>query len=111
MLTARRGRLKHTSRDVVNQLAKRAFGGSLIRSNGTRVTFFELDEDYLFLLVKLVCGGGELAYEEFLAGLELYGLAPQDGDERDRLAATLEAMGMLTRYSDAGESTYVRHLL
>lgn len=111
VLASRRGRLKHTSRDVVNQLAKRAFGGSLIRSNGTRVTFFELDEDYLFLLVKLVCGDQELPYDEFLAGLEIYGLAPQDGDERERLAATLEAMGMLTRYSDAGESTYVRHLL
>lgn len=111
ILASRRGRLKHTSRDVVNQLAKRAFGGSLIRSNGTRVTFFELDEDYLFLLVKLICREDELPYDRFLAELESYGLAPQDVDERDRLAAALEAMGMLTRYSDAGESTYVRHLL
>jgi hypothetical protein len=108
VLESRRSRLKHLSRDVVNQLAKRESGGSLIRTRG-RVIFFELDEDFLFLLVKLVCGEGELAFDRFIGGLREYGLAPQSGDEETRLAAALEHLGMLRRYSDAGESIYVHH--
>jgi hypothetical protein len=110
VLASRRSRLKHLSRDVVNQLAKRESGGSLIRTRG-RVTFFELDEDFLFLLVKLICADREISFAAFTAGLRDYGLAPQDADEERRLADALEHLGMLRRYSDAGESIYVHHNL
>jgi DNA phosphorothioation-dependent restriction protein DptG len=96
---------------VVHQLVKRESGGSLIRSHGNRVTFFELDEEFLFLLVKLVCKDQEVPFDDFLVGLYSYGLTPQDDAERQRLAEALERLGMLTRYSDAGESTYVKHPL
>ena len=105
--------LHYRSRAVVNQLVKRSFGGSLIRRRGN-VLFFELDEDLLFLLVKFVLarrGDIELPLREFLAELAAYGLAPQDRNEEDELAAALERLGMLHRYSDAGEAMYVRHLL
>jgi hypothetical protein len=105
--------LHYRSRAVVNQLVKRSFGGSLIRRRGN-VLFFELDEDLLFLLVKFVLarrGDAELPLGEFLSELAAYGLAPQDRDEEDELAAALERLGMLHRYSDAGEAIYVRHLL
>lgn len=105
--------LHYRSRAVVNQLVKRSFGGSLIRRRGN-VLFFELDEDLLFLLVKFVLarrGEAEVPLREFLAELAHYGLAPQDRDEEDELAAALERLGMLHRYSDAGEAMYVRHLL
>ena len=104
----RRTRLRNLSRDVVNQLAKRK-QGSLIRSRGNAVTFFELDEDFLFLLVKLICQSDQVDFATFLERLAEYGLAPQDGDERELLIATLERLGMLRRYADAGESIYVRH--
>jgi hypothetical protein len=110
VLASRRSRLKYHSRDVVNQLAKRESGGSLIRTRG-RVTFFELDEDFLWLLVRLVCGEREVSFAAFIAGLRDYGLAPQDAGEEARLADALEHLGMLHRYSDAGESIYVRHNL
>jgi hypothetical protein len=104
----RRTRLRNLSRDIVNQLAKRE-SGSLIRSRGNAVTFFELDEDFLFLLVKLVCRQDQVDFATFLNGLAEYGLAPQDDAERELLIATLERLGMLRRYADAGESIYVRH--
>jgi len=105
--------LHYRSRAVVNQLVKRSFGGSLIRRRGN-VLFFELDEDLLFLLVKFALarhGEAEMPFREFLAALAVYGLAPQDRAEEDELAAALERLGMLHRYSDAGEAMYVRHVL
>lgn len=113
VLGHRRKTLKHLSRDVVNQLIRRPFGGSLIRTRG-RYNFFELDEEFLFLLVKFVlvrAGRDEVQFSAFLDGLALYGLVPQDEAERATLASALERLGMLSRYSDAGEATYVRHAL
>ncbi len=108
VIATRRTRLRHTSRDVVNQLAKRESGGSLIRTRGP-ATFFELDEDFLFLVVKLICQDGEVDFATFLHELTRYGLAPQDEEEKGLLADALERLGMLRRYSDAGESIYVHH--
>lgn len=105
----RRSRLKHTSRDVVNQLVYRPGEGSILRKNGN-IYYYELDEDMLFLLVKLICGADTLPFDLFLERLAEYGLAPQDRAEHDLLAARLEELGMLNRYSDAGESNYVRHI-
>jgi hypothetical protein len=106
ILDANRSGLRHTSRDVVNQLASRESGGSLITRRG-RVYFFEIDEEFLFLLVTLSCQGGRLAFDRFLGELRDYGLAPQDADETDRLAGTLERLGLLRRYSDAEAAMYV----
>jgi hypothetical protein len=103
----RRTGLRNLSRDVVNQLAQRE-SGSLIRKRGPAV-FFELDEDFLFLLVKLICGAEQLDFASFLGRLRAYGLAPQDGDEELSLIQALERLGMLRRYADAGESMYVSH--
>jgi hypothetical protein len=108
-----RRQLHYRSRAVVNQLVKRSFGGTIIRKRGP-VLFFELDEAFLFLLVKFVltrADTDQLPLREFLAGLARYGLRPQDVTEEDHLAAALESLGMLHRYSDAGEAAYVRHIL
>lgn len=110
VLQARRTRLKYTSRDVVNQLAYRPGDGTLLRRNGPSLYYFELDDEMLFLLVKLVCGRRTIPFEQFISGLAEYGLAPQDTEESDALSATLEQFGMLNRYSDAGESTFVHDL-
>lgn len=113
VLTHRRKTLEHPSRKVVNQLIRRPFGGSLISNRGA-VRFFELDEEFLFLLVRFVlqrAAEEELPFSDFLSGLAAYGLVPQDGAEEDELAAALERLGMLHRYSDAGEANYVRQPL
>ena len=102
--------LHYRSRAVVNQLVKRSFGGSLLRTQGN-VQFFELDESFLYLLVKFITQGEELPYARFLDGLAAYGLKPQDPPEEATLADVLERLGMLQRYSDAGEAEYVHHLL
>lgn len=104
MVEARRSDLKYLGRDVVNQLAKAEVGG-FIRTRGS-VTFFEVDRELLTLLVRLICRGRQTAFGQFLARLREYGLEPADG-EQALLADTLERLGMLTRYSDSGESTYV----
>jgi hypothetical protein len=110
VLASRRSSLKYRGRDVVNQLVKReAVGGILIRTRGN-VQFFEVDEDMLLIFVAVICGEREIPYTDFLAGLRRYGLAPQDSSERTLLADALERLGMLRRYSDAGESTYVRYV-
>jgi hypothetical protein len=105
---AHRSGLRHTSRDVVNQLAARETGGGLIRRRGS-VNFFEMDEEFLFLLVTVLAGDRRLRFDEFLAGLREYGLAPQDEAETERLSLTLERMGMLRRFSDSAEAIYVQH--
>ena len=111
VLKHRRRTLSQTGRKVVNQLARRPFGGSLLRTRGS-VRFFELDEEFLALLVCWIIArsGGKdrrVTFAAFIAGLADYGLAPQDTSEERELADALARMGALQRYSDAGEATYV----
>lgn len=107
---ARGSTLKQRGRDVVHTLVGGYVGG-LKRSRG-RVNFFELDEPVLFLLVKLILAGsaeGQMPFRAgFLPKLARYGLQPQDRNEEDELAGALERLGLLRRYSDAGEALYVR---
>lgn len=102
-------RLKQRGRDVVHTLVGGYVGG-LKRSRGP-VSFFELDEGTLELLVQLSVtanGGAQLNFrDEFLPALASYGLAPQDNAEQAELAGALERLGLLRRYSDAGEALYV----
>jgi hypothetical protein len=107
----RRNDLRHQGADVVNQLvlAPSVGDGSMIGRNGPNFTFFEVDEELLLLLVRLICREGAVPVDEFLTGLRLYGLEPQHEDERERLANTLERLGLLERYSDAGEASFVRY--
>lgn len=101
--------LRHQSQDIVNQLmldVNVAGPGSLIARNGT-FGFFELDEQLLLLLVRIICRDDQLPYQSFLERLSGYGLAPQDEAERAALQATLERLGLLLRYSDAGEAAFV----
>ncbi|MFB6855864.1 hypothetical protein ACFCWV_25730 [Streptomyces sp. NPDC056341] len=109
LLQSRRTVMRREGRDVVHQLVKDVRTGRLIASNGNAAVFFELDEDMLHLLVRLVCGKGLVAWDDFLRGLQRYGLAPQNPAEEQLLQKALSRLGMLKRYSDAGESAYVHH--
>ncbi|MFI7114793.1 hypothetical protein ACIBK9_51370 [Nonomuraea sp. NPDC050227] len=105
--------LKQRGRDIVNSLVG-GFGGELKRNRG-RVRFFELDEQVIFLLVKLILTSShrnQLAFrKEFLPALCAYGLAPQSSAEEEHLAQALSRLGLLERYSDAGEALYVRQII
>jgi DNA phosphorothioation-dependent restriction protein DptG len=104
--------LRHQSTDVVNQLmqaANVAGPGSLLARNGRSFAFYEVDEQLLLLLVRLVCRDEQVPFASFLNGLLAYGLAPQDRREQDALADTLERLGLLARYSDAGEASFVHY--
>ncbi|MFI5845622.1 DNA phosphorothioation-dependent restriction protein DptG [Catenuloplanes sp. NPDC051500] len=109
LLEGRRSTMRRESRDVVNQLVKEVRNGRMIASNGPAATFFELDEDMLYLLVRLVCHGELVPFSRFIKGLAAYGLAPQSSAEEQLLQQALERLGMLQRYSDASESAYVHH--
>jgi hypothetical protein len=103
-------RLKQRGRDVVATLVRRASGGSLIRNRG-RVRFYEMDEDALFLFARWAvtrAGRPQIPLADFLDDLAAYGLRPQDVDEIENLSRVLERLGLLVRYSDAGEAQYVR---
>jgi hypothetical protein len=107
----RRRDLRHQSRDIVNQLlldVNVVGPGSLVSRNGT-IGFYEMDEQMLLLLVRIVCADNQLPYESFLQGLLAYGLAPQNAQEKTALADALERLGMLVRYSDAGEAAFVHY--
>jgi DNA phosphorothioation-dependent restriction protein DptG len=65
----------------------------------------------LLLLVRLICRNDALPFAGFVCGMRAYGLAPQTPREQDRLADALERLGLLVRYSDAGESAYVHYAL
>lgn len=109
LLEGRRTTMRHEGRDVVHQLAKDVRSGRVMASNGPAVTFFELDEDMLYLLVRLICHNRLQPFSQFVIGLRRYGFAPQDGAEEQLLQEALERLGMLQRYSDASESAYVHH--
>jgi hypothetical protein len=110
VLRLRRRDLRHQSRDILNQLLliDNAGAGSLISRNGN-LPYYEIDERLLQLLVRLVCRDEAVSLTDFLHGLREYGLAPQSPQEQDRLADALERLGLLVRYSDAGESSYVHY--
>lgn len=110
ILDWRRPAMRHEGRDVVFQLVKEVKSGRLIQSNGTRVTFFEIDEALLYLLVTIICKDELVPFAEFLGRLRRYGLEPQDRDEEARLQRSLERLGMFARYSDAAESAYVHSI-
>lgn len=101
--------LRRIGTSVVNQLmfAGSVGRGSLISRNGPNFGFFEVDEQLLLLLVRVICGDREVPLEGFLRSLRAYGLSPQDEAEQDALAETLERLGLLDRYSDAGEASFV----
>ena len=87
-------------------------GGKGISATRGSVQYFELGQDLLLLLTKLVTGdGGAIRYEDFLERLSPYGLAPQDDDEEDLLAEVLRSLQLLEKYSDTGEAMYVQHFL
>lgn len=106
-----RRRPSRQSTEVVNQLvlAPSVGTGSLIARNGPSFAYFELDEQLLLILVRLICGDKELPLEGFMKALRMYGLAPQDDAEKHALADTLERLGLLERYSDAGEASFVHY--
>jgi hypothetical protein len=103
--------LRRTSQSVVNSLMLKGIvgRGSIIARNGPSYAYFEIDEQILLLLVRLVCRTGQLPFDGFLQQLRAYGLAPQDDAEREALSNTLERLGLLYRYSDAGEASFVHY--
>jgi hypothetical protein len=103
--------LRRIGSSVANSLMlKMTVGrGALISRNGPSYGYFEVDEQLLVLLVRLVCRDRHVPFDHFLRGLRAYGLAPQDDTERDALANTLERLGLLERYSDAGEASFVHY--
>ncbi len=103
-------RRQGTSVAVTLMLATSVGTGSLISRNGRSFSFFEVDEELLLLLVRLVCHDDrEVPVDDFFRELRGYGLAPQDEAEREALTRTLERLGLLERYSDAGEASFVHY--
>lgn len=74
--------------------------------------YFEVGAGLLPLLLLLVVTPRveKVPLERFWARLEQYGLA-LDAGERGRLLERLRSMGVYERYSDAGDSAYVRNLM
>ncbi len=101
--------LKQRGRDVVHTLVGGYVGG--LKASRGPVSFFELDEAVLELLVEFslaAAGTTRLNFRDgFLPALADYGLKPQDRAEEAELAQALERLGLLQRYSDAGEALYV----
>ncbi len=104
-----RRELRRRGRDVTAAVMKRG-GRGLVAVRGN-VSFFELGQELLVLLTKLLAGAERLPYRQFLERLEDYGLAPQDRDEMEELADVMRSMQLLERHSDAGEAMYVSHFL
>lgn len=104
-----RSDLRRSSTDITSGLMKR--GGKGIFATRGNVKFFEIGQDLLLLLTKLVAGDREIRYADFIARLSLYGLAPQTREEESTLAEVLRSLQLLEKYSDTGEAMYVKHFL
>src|SRR5262249_16474562 len=104
-----RSDLRRSSTDITSGLMKRGSQG-IFATRGS-VQTFELGEDVLLRLTKLIGGEDAIRYRDFLNELSLYGLAPQDREEEAVLADVLRSLQLLEKFSDTGEAMYVKHFL
>lgn len=109
LLKGWRSELRRSSTDITAQLMRR--GGKGLSATRGRVKYFELGQDLLLLLTKLIARDEAVRYGDFLERLSLYGLSPQDEVEEDLLADVLHSLQLLEKYSDTGEAKYVQHFL
>jgi hypothetical protein len=109
LVLANRKQLPDLGRDITAQVMKR--GGKGLVSTRGNVSYFEMGQDLLLLLTKLIARDERIRYGVFLEQLADYGLAPQDRREVDRLAEAMRAMQLLEKHSDSGEAMYVSHFL
>lgn len=114
---------RQTSRNAAGSRAYRTGVGvtsSLLKQNQYGLVqgrnrvgpFFELGANLLPLLLLVAIGpeNEKAPVSRFLRRLEDYGLA-LDAAEQESLLQRLKAMGVFERFSDAGESAYVRNLM
>jgi hypothetical protein len=102
--------LRRHGRDIVHGLVHRS-GRGYIASRGRSLFFFEIGQDLLLLLAKVIVKDRQVPYRQFVEELRGYGFAAQTHQENDRLAETLRALNLLEKHSDAGEAMYVKHFL
>ena len=110
LLKTRRSDLRRRGRDIIHALVLRG-GRGYIAQRGRSLYFFEIGQDLLLLLSKVIVGDSQMPFRQFMKELRRYGFAPQDRDEEDRLANTLRGLNLLEKHSDAGEAMYVKHFL
>jgi hypothetical protein len=110
LLKVGRSALRRHGRDIVHGLVLRG-GRGYISRRGRSIFFFEVGQDLLLLLAKLIVQDSQLPFRQFLEELRGYGFAPQSRAEEDQLAETLRALNLLEKHSDAGEAMYVKHFL
>ena len=110
LLKTRRTDLRRRGRDIVHALALRG-GRGYIGQRGRSHFFFEIGQDLLLLLAKVIVSDKQMPFRQFLNELKKYGFSPQDHYEVDRLADTLWVLNLLEKHSDAGEAMYVKHFL
>lgn len=84
----------------------------LIQSRRGLGKYFEIGAGLipLLLLLAVTPRVEKIPLDRFWGRLEEYGLA-LDADERGRFLERLRSMGVYERYSDAGDSAYVRNLM
>jgi hypothetical protein len=104
-----RSSLRRQSTDIANALAKRG-GKGFIAVRGA-YPFFEIGDEVLLLLTRLIAGSALASFPALVQTLRNYGLAPQDEVELDRLVTALESLSLIRRFSDSGEALYVRDIL
>jgi hypothetical protein len=110
LLKSYRSALRRHGRDIVHGLVHRG-GRGYIASRGRSLFFFEIGQDLLLLLAKVIVKDKQMQYRQFLEELRRYGLAPQTYQEQDHLAETMRVLNLLEKHSDAGEAMYVKHFL
>ena len=110
LLKTNRSALRRHGRDIVHQMVLRG-GRGYLSSRGRSWFFFEMGQDLLLLLAKVIAGDDQMPFRQFLDELRRYGFEPQSRQEQDQLADTLRALNLLEKHSDAGEAMYVKHFL
>jgi hypothetical protein len=102
--------LRRHGRDIVHGLVHRG-GRGYIASRGRSLFFFEIGQDLLLLLAKVIVKDRQVPFRQFVEELRRYGFAAQTHQQQDRLAETLRSLNLLEKHSDAGEAMYVKHFL
>lgn len=110
LLKTNRSALRRHGRDIVHALVHRG-GRGYISKRGSNIFFFEIGQDLLLLLSKVIVGDTQMPFHRYLEELSRYGLSPQNREEEDSFADSLRVLNLLEKHSDAGEAMYVKHFL
>ncbi|GAB1779549.1 hypothetical protein PMEGAS67_50260 [Priestia megaterium] len=93
---------------VISHYTERGSSFSFLATKGGVGDYYAMGQELLILLVHLIVKQGDkISYKNFLKEIKEYGFVPENNAEPE-LLKKLDEVGLLQKFSDSGDATYVR---